>query len=169
MISRNESHRIDIGSAGISHASKVGIALIASLCGLLAITSPGSADDSADAGDLEIVVTNFESDKGFLVVGLLNSAAQYDAENQMFRSDTEVAIRDGVATVTYEGLPFGSYAVKVFHDENTNAELDTNFVGFPKEGFGFSNNAMGKFGPPSFEQARFDLATKKLRIEINLN
>jgi uncharacterized protein (DUF2141 family) len=123
------------------------------------------ASDSK-AGDLEISVKGLKSDKGVLVVALLSSAAMYDAGDEVFR-DASLPIRDGRASVTFEGLPYGSYAVKTYHDANSNGKLDTNFVGFPKEGFGFSNDAMGRFGPPTFEEASFDLATEKLQIEIN--
>ncbi|MCP5039384.1 MAG: DUF2141 domain-containing protein [bacterium] len=133
----------------------------------LALATPAVANDNT--GSLEITVTDLDSDEGFLVVALLNSAAQYDSDDQMFRSNAKVPIRDGKASVTFEDLPFGTYAAKTFHDENANGKLDTNFVGFPKEGFGFSNNAMGKFGPPSFDQSKFDFAAKTLHIEIKSN
>jgi len=127
-----------------------------------------AASDVANAavGTLHVQITDLESDEGFLFVALLDSAAQYDAGDRFFRSDSKVPIRDRRASVTFERIPYGTYAVKVFHDENANGELDTNFVGFPKEGFGFSNDAMGQFGPPTFEQAAFSMQDKTLRIEI---
>lgn len=57
--------------------------------------------------------------------------------------------------VIVENLNSGKYAFKYFHDVNKNKKLDTNLMGMPKEGFGFSNNAKGKFGPPSFRQMIF--------------
>ena len=50
-------------------------------------------------------------------------------------------------------LPAGRYAVKAFHDENDNGELDTNLVGIPSEGYGFANDPSTTFGPPDFEEA----------------
>ncbi|MEO9130247.1 MAG: DUF2141 domain-containing protein [Sphingomonas sp.] len=60
--------------------------------------------------------------------------------------------------VTFEGLPYGTYAMAVIHDENSNGKLDT-FVGIPREGFGFSRNPTITFGPPGFNAASFKLAT----------
>lgn len=62
----------------------------------------------------------------------------------------------------------GTYAVKVFHDVNDNGVLDANWIGIPKEPYGFSNDAMGTFGPPSFEQASFKVGagTNALRIRM---
>jgi uncharacterized protein (DUF2141 family) len=51
----------------------------------------------------------------------------------------------------------GKYAFKYFHDENKNENLDLNWIGIPKEGYGFSNNAKGTLGPPSFEKTIFVL------------
>ena len=51
----------------------------------------------------------------------------------------------------------GKYAISIIHDENNNDKLDTNFIGIPKEGFGFSNNPRIMFGPPSFEKASFEI------------
>jgi uncharacterized protein (DUF2141 family) len=135
-------------------------------------SAPAGADSesdettSVDLASLDVEVTNLESDKGVLVVVLLDSAVQYDAGDSFFRSEEKIPIRDGKASVSFEQIPYGTYAVKIFHDENSNGKLDSNFVGYPKEGFGFSNDAMGKFGPPTFEQAAFPIETEKLRIEI---
>ncbi len=49
----------------------------------------------------------------------------------------------------------GKYNISYFHDENKNNELDADFMGIPKEGYGFSNNASGKYGPPPIEQRIF--------------
>jgi uncharacterized protein (DUF2141 family) len=54
--------------------------------------------------------------------------------------------------ITIKDLKPGNYTYKCFHDENKNQKLDTNFMGIPKEGFGFANNAKGKFGPPALEK-----------------
>ncbi|MEP6360832.1 MAG: DUF2141 domain-containing protein, partial [Balneola sp.] len=42
---------------------------------------------------------------------------------------------------TQEMLPFGEYAIAVYHDKNENGKIDTNLLGIPKEDYGFSNNA----------------------------
>jgi len=52
----------------------------------------------------------------------------------------------------------GDYAVSLIHDENGNGKLDTNFLGIPKEGVGFSKNPKISFGPPSYVSAKFDVA-----------
>jgi uncharacterized protein (DUF2141 family) len=67
---------------------------------------------------------------------------------------------------TFE-IPAGIYAIGYYIDANENQKLDTNFVGVPKEEYGFSNNARGAFGPPSFESASFTLDSYlKLLMEL---
>lgn len=56
-----------------------------------------------------------------------------------------------------ENLPHGTYAIAVYHDKNVNGELDANLLGIPKEAYGFSNNARGRFGPASWEDAHFEV------------
>ena len=69
---------------------------------------------------------------------------------------TIVMVEAGTSTFEYE-LPPGQYAVGIFHDVNLNNKMDNNFLGLPKEQYGFSNNARALFGPPSYEDAAFEL------------
>jgi len=66
-------------------------------------------------------------------------------------------ITDNKCVIVIKDLQPGKYAFKFFHDENNDEKLNTNFMGIPKEGYGFSNNASGKFGPPSFEKMIFEV------------
>ncbi len=54
-----------------------------------------------------------------------------------------VKVNGPEVTVVFENLAPGEYGISVVHDENENGDLDKNFVGIPKEGFAFGNNAMG--------------------------
>lgn len=102
-------------------------------------------------GTLVVTVSNIKKFEGDVRVGLFNN------ENDFLKKAVDGKVTratDGSVVVTFEGLPDGEYAISVFHDENANEKLDTNFVGIPKEGFAFGNNAMGMFGPPSFEKSK---------------
>ena len=68
----------------------------------------------------------------------------------------QVALAGSVEFI-FTGLPAGSYAVAVYHDENGNEELDTNLLGIPREGFAFSGDARGFAGPPSFDDAAVEV------------
>ena len=68
-------------------------------------------------------------------------------------------------------LPHGEYAVTLFVDFNGNNKLDKNFLGIPKEQYGFSNNVMGKMSPPTFDQAKFVITgatTQNIKLRIGI-
>ncbi|HOW50971.1 MAG TPA: DUF2141 domain-containing protein [bacterium] len=66
----------------------------------------------------------------------------------------------------FEGLTPGDYAVAVMHDENDNGQIDTNWIGIPKEGLGVSNNAKGVMGPPKFKDAKLAIPAGEKSISI---
>jgi uncharacterized protein (DUF2141 family) len=70
-------------------------------------------------------------------------------------------IQDKKVTISVNGLKQGKYAVRFYHDENLNQTMETNIVGKPTEGYGFSNNVTGKFSMPPFEKWLFDLNEDK--------
>lgn len=111
---------------------------------------------------LEVTVRNIKEAKGTIRVGLFTN------ENDFLKKAAEgkvVKAKRGELTVVFENLKPGDYAVSVIHDENENGELDSNMVGIPKEGFAFGNNAMGMFGPPSFEKAKVVIVKDKNEVQ----
>ncbi len=64
---------------------------------------------------------------------------------------------EGSVTVSADSLAPGEYAIRLFHDQNGNGEMDANMVGIPKEPWGFSNSATGSFGPPKWKKAKFTI------------
>ena len=42
-------------------------------------------------------------------------------------------------SVVFDDLAPGTYAVGAYHDENNNSRLDTDFIGYPTEGYALSN------------------------------
>jgi len=101
--------------------------------------------------ELKVVIANLESNKGVVIVNLL------DKDEKTVEAKT-VKISDNTCTIIFKDLPNGQYGISHIHDENGNGELDTNFIGMPKEGFGFSNDPKGKMGPPDFEEWLFTVS-----------
>ena len=81
---------------------------------------------------------------------------------------TFAKIENGKAHVEFTELPFGEYAISAYHDEDTDQELDTNWLGIPKEGTGASNDAKGKMGPPKYEDAKFEFREDGQKIEFEM-
>jgi uncharacterized protein (DUF2141 family) len=110
---------------------------------------------------LEVTVRNIKKTKGTLRVGLFTSEKDFlknAAEGKVVKANAKQI------TVVFENLKSGDYAVSVIHDENENGELDSNMMGIPKEGFAFGNNAMGAFGPPSFDKAKISLSKSEKQV-----
>jgi len=132
--------------------------------GIVAVLAMAAA--AADTGTITVVATGAASERGTVLIQLANSAADYKDDKGGFRS-AEIKPAGGRATATFEDVPYGDYAVKVFHDENDNKKLDIGLRG-PKEPYGFSNGARGFMGPPSFAAAKVTLSDPTLRLEIAL-
>ena len=116
-------------------------------------------------GDLTVVIKGAESDQGKVLIALSTNAADFKSKDNAFKVGS-VSISEGKAKHIFKNISTGEYAIKVFHDENSNGELDTNFLGIPREKYGFSNNPE-VFGLPSFEKVRFDFKSSTT-IEIIL-
>ncbi|MBI0475689.1 DUF2141 domain-containing protein [Sphingomonas sp. MA1305] len=121
---------------------------------------------AAPVARLDVAVDQLRSAKGLIRVCLTadpdNFPACVDDADAVTRS-----VSAGVHALTFEGLPRGSYAIAVIHDENGNAKLDT-IAGIPREGFGFSRNPPIRFGAPRFAAARFTIASDADRQQIRM-
>lgn len=118
-------------------------------------------------GNLTVVITGLENNDGEVLLALADSRDNYESKSKPYIG-LKINIENREAVFLVEELPYGKYAVKVFHDENTNGELDTNFLGMPTEDYGFSNNVRGTFGPADYEDAKFSFDRHDLSIEINV-
>ncbi|HQQ96472.1 MAG TPA: DUF2141 domain-containing protein [Cyclobacteriaceae bacterium] len=103
-------------------------------------------------GTLTVMIKDVKGAKGKVSIGLFNDAKLFMKKRIDSRS---IQAQHGEVSLQFEHLPEGEYAITVMHDENENGELDSNFVGIPVEGFGFSNDAKAMFGPPSYEKCVF--------------
>lgn len=111
---------------------------------------------------LEFSIT--KHNKGAIFMGLFNSDETYMKER--YRS-AKAEVIDNKAVITITNIEKGTYAYSLFHDVNDNGKMDKNFLGIPKEPYGFSNDLKGRMGPPAFEKAKFDL-TGDLTLQISI-
>lgn len=68
----------------------------------------------------------------------------------------------------FEDLPYGNYAVAIYHDRNSNQRLNRGLFGMPEEGYGFSNDAPANLGPAKFDDAVFPLENTDTIIQIRM-
>lgn len=106
-------------------------------------------------GIVVLQIEGCKNDKGQLLVSLFNEPTGYPSDGKKAFRKTSVAVKKGITLVEWKDIPEGSYAVALLHDENNDLKMNLTLIGLPKEGYGFSNNALGLAGPPSFQKASF--------------
>nr|WP_321246584.1 DUF2141 domain-containing protein [uncultured Psychroserpens sp.] len=115
--------------------------------------------------DITVKVNNLDNNKGKVLVAIYDSKDSF--LNKRYKG-TMSKINDNTCEVTFKNIPEGVYAISLFHDENDNNKMDSNFLGIPKEDYGCSNNATGFMGPPKWEDAKFELKDKSITQTITL-
>jgi uncharacterized protein (DUF2141 family) len=118
--------------------------------------------------DVRVVVKALRSTDGQVLLSVFDSSDGFPNDSEKAVHVFELPIPGEIVEVTLDSLPSGRYAVSVLHDENGNNEMETDWLGRPKEGWGVSNDARGSFGPPKFDDAAFAVSGKNLTVEINI-
>ncbi len=115
---------------------------------------------------IEVEITGFDSNDGIVMVGLYNEEGKFLNTHHMATSSE---INDQKAKVSFTDVPDGVYAISCFHDKDNNGKLNFFLGMYPTEATGTSNNAPSKFGPPKWEDAKFEVKDgENLSFTINL-
>jgi len=133
---------------------------------VVSLSAGASAAEEAE-GDLILTIKRVKSGRGYLRVALCSSPEQYRTDRDIFRT-AGVRPEKGETEVVFRGIPYGLYAVKVYHDKNGNDKLDKGFFGIPKERYGFSNDPKIRGGMPPYDEAAFEVGSKEEYRTINL-
>ena len=134
----------------------------------------------AAAGELRVTIEGIRSSHGTVMIGLYDSSGSFgkavqSSDKEGFLIDPNrfgaVALRANAAmksAVVFSNLPPGRYAAIAFHDEDGDGKLDKSFLGVPTEPYGFSNNAQGFLGPPTFDDAAvvFGHGDRTIRVAL---
>lgn len=125
-------------------------------------------EEAQEKGDLKVTITNIESNEGKIRAVLFKGKNGFpDEKEKAFRS-ASVDAQTGKSTLIFENIPFGEYAISLLHDKNGNGKMDFNFIGYPQEGYGISNNKNPGLSMPKYEDAHFTHQTNPNRILIHL-
>lgn len=133
---------------------------------LLHAATPETSPPVSGFGRIKVELLGVRSEKGDLRIALFDSKRGFPGKFERASARGVVAALSRV--YVFEQVPYGSYAISVTHDENRNGKLDANFLGIPKEGVGASNNPKARFGPPSFDDARFELDRQEVVRAVRL-
>ena len=112
---------------------------------------------------LEVEIECLRSAEGKVRLALFDSS----------QTHLETAVRSGVIGIGEDEtvwrvakLTAGDYSLAVYHDRNDNGRLDRGFLGLPTEPYAFSNGLRARFGPPSWDPARFPVEQPVTRISL---
>jgi len=120
---------------------------------------------SVHAATVEVHVTGTAGGRGNV------SVAVCDRERFLKQCaySASVPARDSETLVTIREVPAGTWAVLAYQDENANGQLDRNLIGIPSENYGFSRDARGRFGPPSFDDAAIAVKDETTSATVRLH
>ena len=149
--------------------SRIGCVALFVVLALANLPSTALAQASSCAG-IQVKVLKISNSVGTIGCALFDSADGFPIEYLRYATNINVIkIRDTQARCVFADIPPGTYALAVIHDENMNGKLDTNWLGIPTEGYGFSNDAKDMLGPPSFSAANFPFDGGALDLTITLH
>jgi uncharacterized protein (DUF2141 family) len=162
MQGRPEADQATKGVTGMTRL--IGMALI-----VIAIaTAVPMIAAAQDASALQIQVLGLRSNNGRVGCSLYNKADGFPRDESKIIKHVWAPAQNNQATCSFTGLPPGTYAVAVFHDENSNGKMDYNFIGIPKEGFGFTNDPSVTVSAPSFQSCSFSYTGAPLKEVLHI-
>ncbi len=117
---------------------------------------PNQDDTTTQSAVLTVSTNGLDSDEGTLQIALYDNEGNW--LNKRFAGQS-TQITKGTAMVTFENIPFGTYAISTYHDENGNNKMDIGMFGIPSEPYMSSRGEKGRFGPPKWAKAKFEITT----------
>ncbi len=132
------------------------------------MSGPRTPAQQSPSNSIHVEITGLRNGKGVVVCALFPSADGFPKNDAKALAHAKSPISNGHVVCEFPDAKEGTYAISVFHDENSNGKLDTNFMGIPREGVGASNNAKGHFGPPKFDAASFHFSSGRMELKITI-
>lgn len=131
----------------------------------------GAARIEADpgVGSLVVKIDGFRNDSGIARVAVFDQATGFPGNDEHALRRAASKIGGGRVEVRFDSLPYGVYAVAMYHDENADGRLNKGLFGRPKEGYGVSNNVIHARHPAQFEEAQFRLDGDLMALEIHVH
>jgi uncharacterized protein (DUF2141 family) len=121
---------------------------------------------------VQVKITGISNNQGVVRIAMFNMPQAFAEKNNSapdaFQKGIAQINEHNQATYIFKNVPYGVYAIKLFHDEDNSGKLKKNLFGKPQEGFGFSNNPPIAHQAPSFDQAKFAVDKSKVNMTIQM-
>jgi uncharacterized protein (DUF2141 family) len=115
---------------------------------------------------IKVSVLGAASDEGMMRLAVYAGAEGFNDPLQALGTDSW-KIRNGLCEGRF-GLPaeITDIAIAAYHDVNDNGELDRNAFGIPSERYGYTRDARGITGPPTYEDSVITITDEPIKISI---
>ncbi len=118
---------------------------------------------SLNAQNVEVIIKGIRSVKGQIAIGVFKDDKTFQKEEAFLNIQfPKKDISNGEMRVQFSLEP-GIYGLSMLDDENSNGKMEYNFLGIPKEGFGFSDYYLSGFKKPKFDAFKFTLDKEQKR------
>ena len=144
------------------------IVFIPILCGIGSLFIDKIPNNVAvNDNNVKVVIEGVRSENGKIVLAVFKDQEGFKTKKPIKR--IELNKGDFDKNEIELSLDKGVYGISVLDDENDNNKMDYNFLGMPKEGFGFSNYYHKGLSKPHFDKFKFDINDRTIeQIEIRL-
>lgn len=139
---------------------------LATVASALTFASPAALAEDAAKTSLTLTIDTISKEQGTLMIGLFKGEEGYTSDDAV--GGLSPVVEGDTVTVTFSDLEPGEYGIKMYHDANDDGKMNTNPFGMPTEAFAFSNNAPARFGPPSWDAAKFTVSADATEHTISL-
>ena len=142
--------------------------IIQVLCiGILLISLFSS--NALTAQKITVNISGIRAVKGQIVIGVFKDSDTYQKEEPFVNEIFSKTNLNGEALNVQFSLEPGVYGLCLLDDENNNGKMEYNFLGMPKEGFGFSDYYHSGITKPKFDSFKFTLEkdqNKSITIKV---
>ena len=132
---------------------------------MLTLTILALVNTPLHAQTVKLNISGIKHGQGQFLIQIFQGESNYN-QNKPYQAKA-VNAKQNTLSVNFENVEAGEYAIRYFHDENSDGKLDKNLFGMPTEGYGFSNNPKINFGPPSFSDMAFIVDNKQSSTETH--
>ena len=113
---------------------------------------------SVKAQHVDLVIQNIRSAQGQIIVAVFTDNYSYKRDEPLIRNRyPKTGLSGGTMHIQFSLKP-GTYGLAILDNENLDDEMTTNLIGYPKEGYGFSDYYHSGFTRPDFKVFSFNLA-----------
>jgi uncharacterized protein (DUF2141 family) len=134
---------------------------------LIAIQIAG-AQKKQPGSTIVVQLNGIKEPTGQVLLSLFKSGEGFPTHPEKAFMWKRAKVTSSSLIISLDGLPLGTYAIAVVHDENSNEVMDRDWLGMPDEQYGLSNNVTGTFTPPTFDEAKFTVTGKRDTVKIDM-